>query len=60
MAGVKKPEEEPVFRKLLRRFQQVPVSAEVAERAVIIRQQIRMRLPDAIIRASAIRANLSL
>ena len=52
MVGAK-PEEEPAIRKFLMRFQQIPVSAEVSGRSVKIRQQARIRLPDAIIRASA-------
>lgn len=52
MVGAK-PEEVAATRQFLRRFQQIPVSPEVSEKAVIIRQQTRIRLPDAIIRASA-------
>lgn len=52
MVGAK-PDEATAIRKFLTRFQQIPVSPEVSEKAVIIRQQTRIRLPDAIIRASA-------
>jgi len=52
MVGTKK-EEEATVRAFLSHFVQVPVSSDVAERAVAIRQQSRLRLPDAIIWASA-------
>ena len=52
MVGTK-PEDEAVVRKFLARFKQVPFNSEVAEKAVLIRRETRIRLPDAIIRASA-------
>ena len=52
MVGTK-PEEEIAVRKFLARFRQVPIDQKVAERAVLIRRKTRIRLPDAIIRASA-------
>lgn len=52
MVGTK-PEEEIAVRKFLARFKQVPIDQKVAERAVLIRLKTRIRLPDAIIRASA-------
>ncbi len=52
MVGVQ-DEEAAVVRSFLSRFSQIPVSAEVAEKAVAIRQKHRIRLPDAIIWASA-------
>ena len=52
MVGAK-PEEEAAVRRFLMRFQQIPVSSEVSEKAMLIRRQTRVRLPDAIIRASA-------
>jgi hypothetical protein len=52
MVGTK-PEEEAAVRRFLSRFEQIPVSASIAERAVNIRRETRIRLPDAIIRASA-------
>lgn len=52
MVGTK-PEEEAAVRRFLSRFEQTPVSTRIAERAVSIRRETRMRLPDAIIRASA-------
>ena len=52
MAGAKEDEIASV-RAFLNRFEQVPVSAEVAENAVKIRREHRIKLPDAIIWASA-------
>jgi predicted nucleic acid-binding protein len=46
-------DDEALVRSFLSRFVQVPVSSDVAERAVAIRRQARIRLPDAIIWASA-------
>ena len=40
-------------RAFLARFSQVPVTSEVAEQAVELRRRHRLRLPDAIIWASA-------
>ena len=53
MVGAKTDAEEIQLRAFLSRFSLVPVSAEVSERAVELRRQYRMRLPDAIIWASA-------
>lgn len=52
MVGTK-PEEEAAVRRFLARFKQVPIDQDIAERAVIIRRKTRIRLPDAIIQASA-------
>lgn len=46
-------DEEVAVRQFLDRFLQVQLDATVAERAVSIRRQTRIRLPDAIIWASA-------
>jgi predicted nucleic acid-binding protein len=46
-------DEEVAVRQFLDRFLQVQLDATVAERAVSIRRKTRMRLPDAIIWASA-------
>ena len=46
-------EEEPAVRGFLAGFEQVPVDEAVAETAVILRREHGMRLPDAIIWASA-------
>ena len=45
--------EQDTIRSFLRRFHQVEIDADVAEIAVGIRQAYKMRLPDAIIWASA-------
>lgn len=45
--------EEPSVRNFLSRFQHVALSPPVAERAVEIRRNTGIRLPDAIIQASA-------
>lgn len=52
MVGVA-AEEETVVRQFLAGFSQVAVNEEIAERAVAIRRLHRIRLPDAIIWASA-------
>lgn len=52
MVGATTEEESPV-RAFLSRFEMVPVSPEIAERAVDIRRRTGIRLPDAIIWASA-------
>ncbi len=48
-----KPDTEIATKQFLRSFDVVPIDEAVAERAVALRQQYRMRLPDAIIWASA-------
>nr|VFJ88550.1 MAG: hypothetical protein BECKH772A_GA0070896_1000920 [Candidatus Kentron sp. H]VFJ90580.1 MAG: hypothetical protein BECKH772B_GA0070898_1001020 [Candidatus Kentron sp. H]VFJ96720.1 MAG: hypothetical protein BECKH772C_GA0070978_1000820 [Candidatus Kentron sp. H] len=52
MAGVEEDERRPV-QSFLSRFSQVPIDTNVAEIAVSIRRNHRIRLPDAIIWASA-------
>jgi len=52
MAGTTENEEATV-RAFLSGFQQIPVNSDVAELAVKIRREHRIRLPDAIIWASA-------
>ncbi|RLA58055.1 MAG: VapC toxin family PIN domain ribonuclease, partial [Gammaproteobacteria bacterium] len=46
-------DEQPSIRSFLSRFTQVAIDAKVAETAVSIRREHKMRLPDAIIWASA-------
>jgi predicted nucleic acid-binding protein len=46
-------EVEPGTRRFLSRFTIVEIDMAVAERAVLVRSSSRMRLPDAIIQASA-------
>ncbi|MDZ7784069.1 MAG: type II toxin-antitoxin system VapC family toxin [Halioglobus sp.] len=52
MVGVA-AEQAPVVRSFLAGFQQIVINQEVAELAVAIRREHRIRLPDAIIWASA-------
>ena len=47
------PAVEPATRRFLSRFTLVEIDRAVAERAVIVRRTNRIRLPDAIIQASA-------
>ncbi|MCP1673977.1 putative nucleic acid-binding protein [Natronocella acetinitrilica] len=56
MVGVSVDDESTV-RQFLAGFQQVVIDHAVAEQAVAIRKQYRVRLPDAIIWASARREN---
>lgn len=56
MVGVAE-DEEPVVRAFLSRFTQVEIDSDVAETAVAIRREHNIRLPDAIIWASAQRNN---
>jgi predicted nucleic acid-binding protein len=53
MVGHRIDDDELKIRAFLDRFRQVEIDAEVAEQAVAIRRHHRIRLPDAIIWASA-------
>jgi predicted nucleic acid-binding protein len=53
LVGAQEGEEETVVREFLRRFRVHPVDEGVAERAVEIRRKNKIRLPDAIIWATA-------
>jgi len=53
MVGAR-PAEDGLIRNFLLRFQVVPIDREVAEEAVRIRQDQRLRLPDSIIWATAL------
>ena len=53
LVGAESPKEELRLRAFLRRFPLVPLEPEVADLAISIRRQHRMRLPDAVIWASA-------
>jgi len=46
-------ENEAIIRAFLSRFKQIPVTEEIAEKAVSIRRGAKIRLPDAIIKATA-------
>jgi len=53
MAGAKTTEDEEVRRAFLNHFRVLPLNAEIAEEAVALRRQHRLKLPDAIIWATA-------
>ena len=53
LAGADDAEEEAVMREFLSRFKVQPVEKAVAERAIKIRRQHKLKLPDAIIWATA-------
>lgn len=53
MAGCRDDQEEQLVRGFLATFDVVPIDAQVAETAVILRRANRLRLPDAIILATA-------
>ncbi len=53
LAGADDAEEEAVIREFLSRFKTQPLEKAVAERAIKIRRQHRLKLPDAIIWATA-------
>lgn len=53
MVGCRGAEEEDRVRRFLASFSMVELNANVAERAVTLRQQAKLKLPDAIIQASA-------
>ncbi len=48
-----RPEDEDVIREFLIRFRVIPIDKKIAEEAVRIRRLRRLRLPDAIIWATA-------
>jgi hypothetical protein len=52
MAGAT-PGEEPRIRAFLATFRSLPLTPEIAELSVIVRRQRKMKLPDAIIKATA-------
>lgn len=53
LAGAKNKNEETIIRSFLSRFKVLPIDLPVAERAVKIRRQHKLKLPDAIIWATA-------
>jgi predicted nucleic acid-binding protein len=53
LAGAGERDEEETIRRFLRRFTIHPIDAGVAERAVAIRREMKIRLPDAIIWGTA-------
>jgi predicted nucleic acid-binding protein len=57
LAGARTQAAEDVRRGFLGHFRLVPLTAQVAEEAVKLRREYRLKLPDAIIWASAITEN---
>lgn len=53
LVGAETPEEEKICREFLSTFTVHPLSTEIADKAVRIRRQFRIRLPDAIVWATA-------
>ncbi len=53
LVGVKSAEEENVVRQFLARFEVRAVDAAVSERAILIRRELRLKVPDAIVYATA-------
>ena len=49
-----KDEEEVKIAELLSTFTEIPVDSNIIDRAIIIRKNLRIKVPDAIIAASAI------
>ena len=53
MAGAADADEEVVLRRFLANFRSLPLTSAVAERAAGLRRELRVKLPDAIILATA-------
>ena len=53
MVGAKDTDEEIILRGFLSRFQLMPLTPDIAETAVHLRREFRIRIPDAIIWATA-------
>lgn len=53
LVGCRDPEEESAIRRFLSGFELAPIDLEVSDQAVVLRRERRMRLPDALIWASA-------
>ena len=51
---------EDVTRAFLNRFEVIPIGEEIAARAVVLRRERRLKLPDAIILATSIETGLML
>lgn len=54
LVGAEHQEEEQLLKRFLNRFQTVPIDGAVAEQAVALRRSHKIRLPDAIIWATAL------
>ena len=57
MVGARTHPDEDVSREFLAHFRVVPLMPHIAEEAVKLRQEYRLKLPDAVIWASAISEN---
>jgi predicted nucleic acid-binding protein len=57
MAGARTPEDETTRRGFLSHFEILPLTELVAEQAVALRRALRLKLPDAVILATASTAN---
>ena len=53
LIGAKDEEEEKIIKQFLSHFVTVPLTEEIAEEAIRVRKKERLKLPDAIIRATA-------
>ncbi len=53
LVGARDKDEESTLKTFLNSFETIPLDEQVAEEAVQIRRQYRLRLPDALILASA-------
>lgn len=53
MVGARDTDEQGAIREFLNSFETIPLDEHIAEAAVVIRRKYRLRLPDAIIWASA-------
>ena len=53
MTGAASPDEEAILRAFLANFLCLEITGAVAERAAVIRRQKRLKMPDAIILATA-------
>ena len=53
LVGATSPEDEAVRRAFLSHFELLPLTTEVAEQAIVLRQARRLKLPDAVIWATA-------
>src|SRR3990172_8170556 len=49
-----KPQDESFFRELIRQFKIIPIDFMIEDEAIQIRKQYKLKLPDAIIAATAI------
>ncbi len=53
LAGAKAPEEETLIRRFLSSFELVELNSSIAERTIHLRKERRLKVPDAIVYATA-------